>query len=327
MARPKRGPDTTTALRRAVAAWRVVGPDVGTVEAELLTGGRHSTAVHLRTGSGPSVVAKLRPRGGLDLERAIHQRILPELGVATPEFLGFAPGRGDEDDVLFLEYVGGSEFQPSDPAHQQAAGAWLGRCHAASARLEIPAVVPRKSPDEERSALCATRSRLSATLENPALGGEGSSRVSRVLELLDAAADGWADWSERGAALPPVLTHGAFITRNVRMREKRGTLTTLPFDWDHVAVRSPAIDLARLPGGNQGFAANASLEPYRAAWLATGLRVEPDAVAAIAMLGTVIRAAACIGWLVGSLTSEHVGRPLAELDLYQRAVAGALGSE
>jgi hypothetical protein len=257
----------------------------------------------------------------------MHEAILPELGVATPEFLGFAsgrPGSDGESDVLFLEYVGAIEFEPFTSAHQEAAARWLGHCHAASARASIPAIVPRRSLDEDRGQLSTIRSQLSATLDNRVLGAEGGSLVSGVLELLDSAARRWSEWAEPTASVPRVLTHGAFITRNVRMRTARDRLVTLPFDWDHVSVGSPAIDLARMPGRTRGFAANASLGPYREALAAHGLSLEPGVVAALATLGTLIRSVACIGWLIGGLASDFVDSPLAELELYRQALDRAL---
>jgi hypothetical protein len=328
---PERGsePDPASGeLRRAVEAWRDVGRGDHPIDVVPLTGGRHATTVHLRTrdGSGPSVVAKMRPPGGLDLERLIHEVILPDLGVDTPAFLGFASGSDGESDVLFLEYLGASAFRSSDPSHQDAAGRWLGRCHGASARASIPGLVPRRSLDEERVELSTTRSGLSATLDNPSLGGEGLRVVSAVSELLGSAERRWPEWAERAASVPAVLTHGAFVSRNVRMRGAGSTLTTLPFDWDHVAVRSPAVDLARTSHPTSGFGANASLEQYQATLAASGLSLDRSAVGAVATLGTVIRATACIGWLITSLASEHVRRPLAEIELYRHALDEALRS-
>jgi hypothetical protein len=272
----------------------------------------------------PSVVAKMRPRGGLDLERSIHEVILPGLGVPTPEFLGFVSGSDGESDVLFLEYVGTTAFEPSEPTHQDAAGRWLGRCHGASSRASIPELVPRRSLDEERVELATTRLRLSETLDNESLGNEGRSLVPRVLELMDAAMGRWPEWAQQTASVPSVLTHGAFVTRNVRMRGAGGSLTTLPFDWDHVALRSPAVDLARSPRTTRGFAANASLEEYRATLASSGLLLDGDTVGVIAALGTVIRAAACIGWLVETLASDYVDRALAEIEIYRHALVSAL---
>lgn len=271
-------------------------------------------------------MAKLRPRGELDVERLIHEVVLPELGVDTPRFLGFHSGSAEEGDLLFLEYVGPAEFLPFEPTHQAAAGRWLGRCHGASARASMPALIRRRTLDEDRAELSATRSRLSATLVNPKLGAEGRLLVSRVLELLETAAGRWTDWAERTALVPQVLTHGAFITRNVRVRGEGGTLVTLPFDWDHVAVRSPAVDLARASGRSRAFAASASLAEYRTALAANGLVLEPGVVAAAATIGTVIRAVACIGWLITSLAGDHVEEPLAGLRSYWRALDNVLSA-
>ena len=203
---------------------------------------------------------------------------------------------------------------------------WLGQCHGASARVLTPELVPRRSLDEERLELSTTRLRLSETLGHPPLGEEGRVLVSGVLELLDTAACRWSEWAERTAPVPMVLTHGAFVTRNVRMRGAGSTLRTLPFDWDHVAVRSPAVDLARTPHPNRGFAANASLEQYRTTLAASGLPLDYDTVGVIATPGTVIRAAVCIGWLITSLTSEYVRRALAEIEVYRQALEGTLRS-
>jgi len=314
------------ARQRAIEAWSELASGARVVAAETLSGGRHSDAVRLRTRAGRSVVAKLRPKGGLALERAIHEQILPELGVATPACLGFVSGSGDAPDVLFLEDLGDRAFQPSDPAHQRAAGRWLGRCHAASAATAIPARVPRRSLKQEREQLAATRLSLAAAQGNEALGEPGAARVARVLELLAVAEERWDAWEAAAASVPAVLTHGAFVTRNVRMRGQAATLETLPFDWDHVAVRSPAIDLAQVPGGSRGFAANASLRHYRAAAAERGLALEAETVGALAALGTLVRAAACVGWLVPSLVGLRGAHALSELDLYRGALDATLGA-
>lgn len=315
------------ALERARAAWRAVAGVTGPIEAELLTGGRHSTAVHLRAdgvGSG-SVVAKLRPAGGLDLERSLHERVLPALGLDVPACLGFAAGAGGESDVLLLEYVGERPFLPSRPAHRAAAARWLGTCHARSAGIPLPDAIPRRSREEERQLVSTTRSRLGGPLGNPGLGDPGRSLVARSIDLLDAALERWPEWVGRSQRAPSVLTHGAFVARNVRMRRAGRSLVTLPFDWDHVAVRSPAVDLARTPGGDAGFAANAALDVYRETLASCGLSLERGEVAALAALGTVVRAAACIGWLVPGLTRPDGAYALPELEIYRAALVGALG--
>lgn len=266
----------------------------------------------------------MRPHGELDLEHALHEVVLPTLGVATPRFLGFHAGSAEDGDVLFLEYVGSKEFLPFDPAHQAAAGTWLGTCHAASAGASIPPIIPRRSLDEDRADLRATRSRLAATLDDAMLATEGEPLISRVLALLDRAEHGWLEWAERATTVPQVLTHGAFVSRNVRVRGEGSALVTLPFDWDHAAVRSPAVDLARAVGRSRRLAPNASLVPYRAALAANELLLDAGVVADLATLGTVIRAAAAIGWLIPSLTRDRLDEPLTVLERYCRALEGAL---
>jgi aminoglycoside phosphotransferase (APT) family kinase protein len=276
-------------------------------------------------GRSQSVVAKMRPRGGLDLEREIHQVVLPMLGVETPQFLGFAGGADGVSDVLFLEYVGASEFRPSEAAHQDAAGRWLGSLHAASARVTIPALVPRRSLDEERVAVADIRMRVSAMVESPLLDAPAQLLLWRVGEQLDAVLHRWPGWANQVAGLPQVLTHGAFVARNVRMCGSGDTLTTIPFDWDHAAVRSPAVDLARTPIPGRGFAANASLEHYRGALAAAGAALDPEVVGAVATIGSAIRAAACIRWSIRSIVPGYVDQPLADIGGYLQALDAALG--
>jgi hypothetical protein len=268
-------------------------------------------------------VAKLRSCGRLDFERTIHEAVLPDLGLATPAFLGFASGAAGGQDVLFLEDVGLTAFQPTDPAHRDAAARWLGGCHGASAGATIPALVPRKGLDDELSMLSAARIRLGSMRDSPDLGAEGGSLVARVVHLLELANDRWSEWSECTASVPMVLTHGTFLTRNVRMRGTPEGLTTFPFDWDHAAVRSPAIDLARTPGGNRGFAANASLARYGGALASSGVVLGDDVIGVLSVRGTVVRAAACIKSL-RRLEGDDLRQPLAELEVYRRALAGAL---
>jgi hypothetical protein len=315
-----------TALQRATAAWRQVAGVAGPIAAERLTGGRHSTTVRLRAGarSRSSVVAKLRPRGGLELERLLHERVLPGLGLAVPAYLGFAPGAEGESDVLLLEYVGARPFRPSQPAHRDAAARWLGACHAASAAVVLPDPIPRRSLDEERERVSTTRSRLLDVQANPELDGAGRSLVSRSLELLAGALLRWPEWTGQSRKVPAVLTHGAFVARNVRVRGAGRSLVTLPFDWDHVAVRSPAVDLARVPGGDRGFAANASLEIYRETLATAGLPLARQTLDALAALGTAIRSAACIGWLVSTLAGPGARHALPELEIYRVALDAVL---
>ena len=110
------------------------------------------------------------------------------------------------------------------------------------------------------------------------------------------------------------------------MRGDGGELTTVPFDWDHGAVRSPAIDLASTSRRSHGFSANASLESYRDALAASGLPLEASTVRALSTMGTVIRSAACSGWMITRLESEHVRQPLAELETYRRNLEAILST-
>jgi hypothetical protein len=308
------------------AAWQAISGRDDIFDVDLLRRGGHAAVLSLRPRgrAEPPVVAKIRPRGGLDLERAIHEVVLPALSVETPGFLGFA--NAGENDVLFLEHVGLREFVPHEPAHQAAAGRWLGQCHGASTQVSSPSIVPRRDLAEDRASLGSTHSQLATILGSTALGAEAEQLVSDVLELLSTAARRWPEWAERVALAPAVLTHGAFIARNVRIRGEADTLVTVPFDWDHVAVRSPAVDLARAWGRTRGFAASASLTEYRTVCSLNGLPLEPDVVAALATLGTVIRAAACIGWLTDEIAGDNRATPLAELAVYQKTLRAVLGT-
>jgi hypothetical protein len=313
---------TSGVVERAVVdTWRAIEPGAQVLRVST-TIGRHSLTVRLEHADCLGVVAKARAAGKLDKEWWIHAELLPHINVPSPRLLGFERGIAGKLDVMFLEDVGDVVYRNSRLDHRRAAGAWLGAFHAATAGLRAPAHIRRRSPDEIPASIAAVAQRIVRVAD-----GSISSGLARLLDhILHSFERAATEAVELGQAVPHLaagLVHGAFISRNVRIREEDRGITAVPFDWDHAAVSLPAPDLAWSPAPSRGFAPNADIESYRCSARTSGLDIDPETARSLVRLGTIERAVDCIGWATSTLEGRRPERAQHDLSIYVGALDAA----
>ena len=314
---------------RALDAWAETGGARDALDTEVIHDGRHSCVVRItRTGGRVTVVAKMVPHGGMALDLLLHEVVIPRLDVPSPRFLGFADGGPDGLDVLFLEDIGDVPYVVRSIEHRRAGARWLAALHGSAALSpeSSDVRVPLKGPEYFHGLLEEVQDQLCAGASSPVLDAAQASALGRLRRTLAEVERRWDDLVTICLAVPATIVHGAFITRNVRVVATDRGISTIPFDWEHVAWASPALDLARSPDFASGFAANAHLGVYRRALARQGFPLGAADVRRLAAAGTCFRGIASMAWASHGLTTAHPDKAVLSLEMYERCLTRALRS-
>jgi aminoglycoside phosphotransferase (APT) family kinase protein len=255
------------------------------------------------------VVAKRTSRAGGDLERRVHEQVLPRLALRTLAFHGAVA----EDDGLwlFLEDAGGeSTLGPED---RRLLAAWLARLHTSAAPLCAGLDLPVRGADQHRERLRAACRALRDRVANPALLPADRwvlRELAGALERLDAR---WDAVEALCAQMPRTLVHGDLGPQNVRLRRTAGGAEILALDWETASVGPPAVDLV---GVDPAVYAKVASREWPGA--------TPQAVAGWKRCGALLRAITAIGWELPDLASPWVETPMARLRVYRQEIQEAL---
>ncbi len=311
----------------AVRVWNELHPALPPRRLEIWSAGTtRKAAVYRLTlpdAAAPAVFAKRGARKLLDVERTIHESILPALPVPSPRFFGFREGT-EGDDWLFLEDVGDRWLRPQDRAEAALAGSWLGRMHAAAAADENGPRLPDAGPGRYLAHLRRARERIRANLSNPALAAADVALLGSILQQLDRIEARWERLERACAGMTPTLVHGDFQTKNVRIREIGGRLELIPIDWEMAGWGIPVVDLADAPSPSVEH--QVDLVAYRSAVRDRWPDLSPDDLNRLAAIGYLWRRLAAIDWEATNLRFPvrlNLIKPLSCFHLYQpQMVAG-----
>lgn len=319
---PKKKPRELRATpgRQELERWRAVLP--GPVEAEAVEHfkGRRRRVVYRVHGAGhdgSTAVAKRQAVAITRIERSLYEKVLPRLPVDVPRFYGSY----EEEDFawLFLEDVGEERPDIHRADHRILAGRWLGRLHAASARLDPPlhAGFPRLGPEEMLERLRKARDRIGACMTNPVFRESDRAVLEDIARPLDVLQSGWDAVEAFCARAPRALVHADLRRKNIRLRPT-GELCVL--DWEDAAWGLTAVDLAP---SRRHLGLQVDLEAYASAvgdvWALDG-RALRQLVAA----GRVFRTLIAIEWVSRELDGIWIDRPLLTLGVYREDLRASM---
>jgi thiamine kinase-like enzyme len=297
----------------AYLAWRLAVEDGRTpASIEILKLEKRKSAVYRLNwhGHGPrSVIVKRRPEGELGDEVRLHGEFLPALPLGTLELYGSVE-QFDGFAWLFLEDAGETWYSREAPEHQALAVEWLGRLHAGAS--PGPSWLPDTGPAYFRAVLDLARDGVQASLAHPALSASDREVLNGILTSLETVQEGWQQVEEACARMPRTLVHGDFVPKNVRVRERRGRLDLVAFDWETAGVAPPAVDIALLRG----------TEEDRRKYLAIVNDVWPELrlqdVEQLVLVGDLFRLLHAIYWASRSFAYEWVEHAMWNMIEYER---------
>lgn len=195
-------------------------------------------------GSGGSdVIGKSCHQHVAALEHRIYADVLPQMGMESLGYYGFADGRSDaERDLagaeaatprhlswIFLEDARGEKFEPGNPKHRELATRWLSRLHTASSVLTEE--LPQCGTDHYFRASERSTTNHPAELQQSWIvtcRPRGTRPDPSPVGLARVAVGG------SGGNLPHMprsLVHVDFAERNVRVRRNGADLGLFVFDW------------------------------------------------------------------------------------------------
>jgi aminoglycoside phosphotransferase (APT) family kinase protein len=188
------------------------------------------------------VIAKRARRRTAEVERIVHERILPRLGVRSLHWHGIV-GQDEEYCWFFLEDAGEDRFLPEDRNHRALAGRWLAVLHTAAEGMETLAGLPDRGARDALERLREGRDRILANLGNPAVS-EARESLRVILERYDVVESRWEECEAVCDEAPRTLVHGDFAKKNLRVRCHGEQSEILVFDWENAGFGFPGNDLS-----------------------------------------------------------------------------------
>jgi hypothetical protein len=214
---------------------------------EVLKPERRKSTVYRIHGLLPdaSVVAKRCPQAVARVERAVYERVMPNLPLPRLRLYGCA-AEADESCWLFVEDAGDDGFNPAIGEHRGLAAQWLGVAHTVMATAPGGPPLPDRDGSHYRALLDSALGTLASAVCNPALESSEVDVLKRAIRQCERLASTWSGVSALLQALPRTFVHGGFYRKNIRIKTKDGAKALLAFDWESAGWGFPAIDLAHV---------------------------------------------------------------------------------
>jgi aminoglycoside phosphotransferase (APT) family kinase protein len=316
--RPRRILDQSLDDHPAVLAWQAVEPEAQVPECIEVFSESPNWLLYALRGAGPdgsTVFAKRRLASTATTERAVYERLLPSLPVATPRYFGCA-----EDGAyvwLLLQGIDGAPYDEGDPEHRATAGGWVATMHTAAVTLVHSASLPGAGPERYLAHLVQGRETLRRYLNTSrALDPGGQEIIDRTIDTLNRVETCWPVIRARCQGAPITLVHADFRPKNVFVRSD-GT-GFVAFDWETAGWGPPAADLTKID-------VTAYWEAARLSWNTLSLETVHD----WARIGHLFQLLAAIDWKgteLGVDTAEALATPLVSLDLMGTRLADVSAS-
>jgi len=316
--RPRRILDQSLDDHPAVLAWRTVESDGSIPECIEVFSESPNWLLYALRGAGPdgsTVFAKRRLASTATTERAVYERLLPSLPLATPRCFGCV-----EDGAyvwLLLQGIDGAPYDEGDPEHLATAGGWVATMHTAAMSLAHSTFLPEAGPDRYLAHLVQGRERLQQCLATrQSLDRAGRGIVEQNVETLNRVNACWPAIRARCKGAPITLIHADFRPKNVFVRSDGAGFVA--FDWETAGWGPPAADLTKID-------VTAYWETARLVWTTLSL----ETVHEWTRIGYLFQLLAAIDWKgteLGVDTDEALATPLVSLNLMGTRLAGVLAS-
>ena len=312
--------------QRALEAWRQACPagfDLERVESVKL---KRKTAVLRLVGRGarpPAVIAKRCRTATAHVERAIYEEFLTHVPLPALRCRGFVPEPEGEFCWLFMDDAGAEPYSPASAEHRALAGRWLGAIHGTALSADLRGRLPERGAGHYLTELRASRLALLHHAANPVLSAEEVRLLRTVTSQCDVIEEHWAEVERWCDGSPPVLVHGDFVIKNVRVQGNGDGPALLVFDWEMAGWGMPGTDLAQFVGG----CASPDLDVYRAALGPAFARHDAGDIRQAAAYGAVLRLVDKIFWETLTAVNDSyrvLQQPLSSLARYQPELGRAL---
>lgn len=311
--RPRRILDHDLDDHPAVLAWRTVWPRGVVPERIEVFCDRSNWLLYALVGAGPqgsTVFAKRRLVSIAATERAVYERILPLLPVATPRCYGCK----DEGEFVWflLQAVDGVPYDELNPVHLAMAGRWVAAMHTVTTSLARSVSLPDAGPERYLAHLDSGRETIRRCLRtSAALDPAGRLTLEHIVEQLDRIDGCWPLIRARCQDAPTTLVHADFRPKNVFVRHDGTGLVA--FDWETAGWGPPAPDLTKIDVA-------AYWRAVRELWGTVSF----ETVLEWAGVGQLFQALAAIDWKGTELavdTTEALAPPMTSLTLWDARLA------
>jgi hypothetical protein len=278
---------------------------------------------------GGDVVGKVSTSERIARERAVYERVLPNLPVTGVEYYGCVDEPDGAGCWIFIEDAGGEAYSPKCDRHRALAGRWLAQLHLSAAAVGVSqgAGLPERGPAYYLSQLRGARETLAAHLSNPALAVEDVALMRDVARQCEVAEAHWGEVRRWAAAVPATFIHADFAPKNMRVRVGRAADVLVPYDWGSAGYGSVAADLAQAGMGGAdpwNYWAHPDLEAYLAGVREAWRDVTARDVWMLAVVGKLFRCLVCVCLEAPSFAYDYVEHAVSDLKVYRAAMADAL---
>ena len=279
---------------------------------------------------GSAAIAKRCLRESAAVERVVHERVLPRIGISTVAYYGYF----EEDEGafcwLFTGDAGETKLFETDC---DSVARWLARLHGSAAALAGAMPLPQRGSAHYREHLCAAMAQVTQQTGMERGGLEVLRVLRELMEQLDAQ---WEQTCAPCRVAPQTLVHADFGRKNVRMRvSPTGEREVVALDWEMAGWGPPAVDIPhsprrappRTPGsGAAKWRGTVSLATYAAHSCGRWDGAALDELARLARVGSVFRTVAGIRWALERLSAGRNETAMGELNWYAQDLPRTLAA-
>ena len=261
---------------------------------------------------GLSVVVAKRLSTESCLAEYRSYEILAHRSVSCLKCYGYV-AEGEDECWLFLEDAGGETFNSTSDRHRLSAYDWIARMHVETARGREHH--PRDRGVDYYGQVCSTsRKHLLSALHRGAFEAEDTHTLNALVAALRELEAQWGHLRLACDRVPQSLTHNALLDRNFRVREHRGEVDFVAFDWERSGWGSPALDIGRLVGWAPEEGVHEYWRRVRSAWSG----VSADDVERLAVTGSLFKLIQSVAWDASYIERDWYPRPLTTLEIYRK---------
>lgn len=255
---------------------------------------------------GAHVIAKRANRTSLSAERIVYELILPQIPVSQLHCYGFFQEEESDFCWLFIDEATGMPYSESIETHKITASKWLGKIHAATARMKIPGDLPRVGPRRYVSFLEFACKRIIKHIDHANLTKTNQNVLRKIVGHCDTIKSHWDEIKSFCDTIPSCLVHGDFIGKNVRILLQDNEPLLYVLDWEASGWGVPAEDIGGL-----------DMDIYWSIIKDTDFSLNRQTLQRLSDLGLVFRYLAWIQATSVGLEYEWVEKTMQDLTLYK----------
>lgn len=255
------------------------------------------------------------------LERAIHEEILPFLPISALHYYGCLKETGSHV-WLFLEDAGTHRFSIADESHRILAAHWLGTLHRSAQHTSAAQILPERGPAYYLELMQRGRGYIAESLTNPIMMPADLDLLRRILRQMDALESNWPEFLKICEHIPQTLVHGDFQPKNIYVKQIPAGDVLYAIDWEMTGWGVPLVDVALSRGSSTD--AQVDLPVYLSIMQEIWRDLDMSALRYYIHIGSIFRRLAAIYWSSLELPYRWVEKPMRSMDIYHKDLAGAM---